>query len=157
MNRRIVGTSTLVAMLAFTGCTTPGASNVVATANSETTARDTTPTEAPASDIDVAVQSFVTALNELGIEHTDPVRVEVGLSGAKASFDITVNGFDAGINVFPDAESLATWGETSDSFGGIYVAYGNAALSLNSSEGIADSADIAPKIAAEVGGEAHGV
>lgn len=161
MKRRIVGSATLVAMLALTGCASPKSTDVGASANSETTAPATTaaatPTGAPVSDIDAAVQAFVTALNELGIDHTDPVRAEVGLSGAKALFDITINGFDAGINVFPDAEALATWGEASDSFGGIYVAYGNAALSLNSGDGIADSAEIAPKIAAEVGGEAHGV
>ncbi|MCR2824301.1 MULTISPECIES: hypothetical protein [Microbacterium] len=101
--------------------------------------------------------AFVGALDELGIAHSEPVRAEVGLSGAKARFDITVNGFEAGINVFPDAEMLATWGEASDSFGGIYVSYGNAVLTLNSSEGIANSAEIAPQIATAVGGEAHGV
>lgn len=161
MKPRIVWSATLVAMLALTGCASPNSTNVGASANSETTAQATTPaatpTGPPVSEIDAAVQVFVTALNELGIEHTDPVRAEVGLSGAKARFDITINGFDAGINVFPDAETLAAWGETSDSFGGIYVAYGNAALSLNSSDGIAYSAEIAPKIAAKVGGEAHGV
>jgi hypothetical protein len=111
----------------------------------------------PASDIDAAVQTFVKALDTLGIKHTDPARTDVGLSGAKARFDITVDGYDAGINVFPDAKTLTTWGKASDSFGGIYVACGNAVLTLNSGEGVADSAEIAPKISATVGGEAHGV
>jgi hypothetical protein len=111
----------------------------------------------PPTDIEASVQAFVTTLDELEIEHSEPVRAEVGLSGAKARFDITVSGFDAGINVFPDADTLATWGEASDSFGGIYVAYGNAVLTLNSSEGIANSAEIAPQIAEAMGGHAHGI
>ncbi|MEZ5237763.1 MAG: hypothetical protein R2716_01995 [Microthrixaceae bacterium] len=36
------------------------------------------------------------------------------MSGARAGFDMTVNGFDAGINIFPDAEALAMWQEASD-------------------------------------------
>lgn len=97
------------------------------------------------------------ALDQLGIDHTEPVRAEVGGSGAQARFDITVSGFDAGINVFPNEETLVAWGELSDSFGGIYVSQGTAVLSLNSSEGIGNSAEIAPQIAAAIGGEAHGV
>ena len=77
--------------------------------------------------------------------------------GAKASFDITINGFDAGINVFPDAGQLASWSKVSDSLGGVQVAFDNAALSLNSSEGISNSSAIAPKIADAISGEAHGV
>ena len=147
-----IGSATLVVMLTLTGCaSTPTSAG--ASANPGTT----TPAARPVSDINAGVQTLVTALDDLGIKHTDPVRAEVGLSGAKAIFDITVNGYDAGINVFPDSKALATWGKASDSFGGIYVAHGNAVLTLNSSEGISDSAAIAPKIAAKVGGEAHGV
>ncbi|MGO1677164.1 MAG: hypothetical protein ACTHYK_14865 [Brevibacterium aurantiacum] len=116
--------------------------------------------EQPASDIDSAVQTFVIALDDLGIEHTEPVRAEVGLSGAKARFDMTVNGGDAGINVFPDSETMATWQETSDSFGGIHVQLpdADAVLSMNTDEeNIAASADLAPQIADAVGGTAHGV
>jgi hypothetical protein len=43
----------------------------------------------------------------------------VGLSGAKARFDMTVNGYDAGINIFPNDSALKTWQEASDSLGGI--------------------------------------
>ncbi|MDN5684589.1 hypothetical protein [Corynebacterium glyciniphilum] len=116
--------------------------------------------EQPASDIDSAVQSFVSALDDLGIEHTEPVRAEVGLSGAKARFDMAVNGGDSGINVFPDPETMATWQETSDSFGGIHVQLpdADAVLTLNTDEeNIAATADLAPQIADAVGGTAHGV
>ena len=116
--------------------------------------------ETPASDIDAAVQTFVTALDDLAIEHTEPVRAEVGLSGAKARFDMTVNGGDTGINVFPDAETLANWQEASDSFGGINVQLPDidAVLSMNTDEeNIAETANLAPQIADAVGGTAHGV
>lgn len=149
-----VGSISLIATLALTGC----ASGTQADAGPGATSPAATPSPSKSvSDIDADVQTFVMALDHLGIKHSAPARAEVGLSGAKARFDITVDGFDAGINVFPDAKTLATWGKASDSLGGIYVAYGNAVLTLNSSEGISDSAKIAPKIAAAVGGEAHGV
>lgn len=113
----------------------------------------------PVSKSDAVVQRFTTALADLGIEHGEPERKEVGLSGAQMRFDMPVNGYDAGINIFPDEGALATWQEASDSFGGIHVALPDeyAVLTLNSSEGIADSAEIAPMIAEAVGGTAHGV
>ncbi|MEU3475794.1 hypothetical protein BH92_28190 (plasmid) [Rhodococcoides fascians A21d2] len=112
----------------------------------------------PVSKSDAVVQEFTTALADLGIEHGEPERTEVGLSGAQMVFDMSVNGYDAGINIFQDEEALATWQEASDSFGGIHVVLPDeyAVLSLNSSEGIADSAEIAPMIAEAVGGTAHG-
>lgn len=154
----------LITMLALAGCSNGATTDTAPAASSESsvTAETTAPvtpeaTAETVSDIEASVQAFVGALDELGIQHTDPVRAETGLSGAKARFDITINGFDAGINVFPDTETLTTWGETSDSLGGIYVSSGNAALTLNSSEGITNSAEIAPQIATALGGEAHGV
>ncbi|MGO2749449.1 MAG: hypothetical protein ACTIA6_05300 [Pseudoclavibacter sp.] len=156
--------ASLITMLALVGCANGTATDATPPASSESSApvetvAPVTP-EAPVetiSEIEASVQVFVGALDELGIEHTDPVRAETGLSGAKARFDITINGFDAGINVFPDTATLTTWGEASDSLGGIYVSYGNTALTLNSSEGITNSAEIAPQIATAIGGEAHGV
>lgn len=156
--------ASLIALLVLAGCSTDTATDAAPAASSESSvsAETTAPAvpEPPAetvSEIEASVQAFVGALDELGIQHTDPVRAETGLSGAKARFDITINGFDAGINVFPDTTTLTTWGETSDSLGGIYVSYGDAALSLNSSEGITNSAEIAPQIATTLGGQAHGV
>lgn len=110
-----------------------------------------------ASDIDTAVAKVVTALDELAIEYTEPVRRNAGGSGAKASFDITINGFGSYIHVFEDGDDLAQWQNLSDSFGAIHVAFDNSALALNFEEGIADAAEIAPQIAEAIGGEAHGV
>ncbi|MET4781851.1 hypothetical protein [Glaciihabitans sp. UYNi722] len=165
MNHRIataVGSISLIAMLALTGCASSNTADAGSGAGAKPKAASPSATPSPSpsesvSDIDAAVQTFTKALDDLGIQHTEPVRAEAGLSGAKARFDITVDNFEAGINVFPDADTLATWGKASDSFGGIYIASGNAVLSLNSSDGVADSAAIAPKIATAVKGEAHGV
>lgn len=103
------------------------------------------------------MSKVVSALDQLAIQHGAATRTSLGLSGAKAAFDITVDGNSAGINVFPDVEALATWQKASDSFGGVDVTFGNTALSLNSDEGVADSAAIAPKIAQALNGQAHGV
>lgn len=102
-----------------------------------------------------AVERVVAVLDDLGIAHSDPVRGDVGLSGAKAIFEITINGFDAGVNVFPDKKALERWQELSNRFGGVHVSFENVAISLNSSEGITNSVEIAPKIAEAIGGEAH--
>lgn len=137
-----------VAMLGLAACSGSGSA---ASPSSTTTAAN-----AP-SEIEASVQKAVKALDDLGIQHTAPVRKEVNLSGAKASFDLTVNGHDAGILVFPSSEALASWEKMSDSFGGVNVAFDNAAISLNSHDGIANSVEIAPKLAQALGGQAHGV
>jgi hypothetical protein len=45
--------------------------------------------------------------------------------------------------------------EMFDRFGGVHVSFDNVAISLNSSEGITNSVEIAPKIAEAIGGVAH--
>ena len=116
----------------------------------------TTPAAAPVSDIDATVQKVVGVLDQLGIQHTTPTRTQAAF-GSRASFDITIDGFPAGINIFADAETLKGWQDASDSLGGVDVSFDSAALSLNSSDGIQDSVKIAPQIAAAIGGTAHGV
>lgn len=122
-------------------------------------AQQATTSAKPVSKSAAVVQRFTTALDDLGIKHAEPQRAEVGMSGAQMRFDMPVNGYDAGINIFPTADALTKWQEASDSLGGIHVALPDeyAVLTLNSSEGIADSAKIAPTIAEAVGGTAHGV
>lgn len=166
MNRRFAlsTTTAIVVALSITACSEEANSNSNGATNTsvEQSASETQNEEQnqPASDIESAVQSFTTALEDLGIEHTEPVRSEPGLSGAKAVFSLTVNGGDSSINVFPDLETLEMWQELSDGLGGIHVqlADTNAVLSLNTDEeNIANSAEIAPQIADAVGGTAHGV
>ncbi|WP_137876525.1 hypothetical protein [Rhodococcus sp. Q] len=164
MSRRttLAAAAVLAAALSLAACGNDDAAKVETNSNSSSTQgqQAETPTPAkPVSKSESVVQRFTTALDDLGIEHAEPERVEVGLSGAQMRFDMPVNGYDAGINIFPNQETLAKWQEASDSFGGIHVALSDeyAVLTLNSSEGIADSARIAPMIAESVGGTAYGV
>ena len=149
----------LVVGLALAACGNDNDSQGETNSNSSTSLAQVETAVKPASKSDAVVQKFTTALDDLNIKHAEPTRGEVGLSGAQMVFEMAVNGYDAGINIFPDEETLTTWQETSDSFGGIHVALRDeyAVLSLNSSEGVADSAKIAPMIADAVGGTAHGV
>lgn len=138
--------------------TTSAAAAVTPDAVATSAAASETPaTTAPAlSENEQLVKTFVDALDTLEIERSEPKRTEAGLL-SKASYDITVNGFDAGIQIFAIEETQTAWVEASDSLGGVCVVIDGAALSLNSSDGIADSVEIAPKIAEEVGGEARGI
>ncbi|WP_241475378.1 hypothetical protein [Nesterenkonia sp. YGD6] len=113
------------------------------------------PTELEPSENEQYVELFVDALEALDIEYSEPERVEAGMLSS-ASYDMTVNGSSSGIQIFDNEEVQASWVEASNSLGGVSVVVDGAALSLNSSEGIADSVEIAPQIAEEVGGTAHG-
>ncbi|MGP5300861.1 hypothetical protein ACTXM9_14605 [Corynebacterium variabile] len=160
------GAVALATALALAACSDDDNEGAAGTTSAVTTdqaaentqdAGDTDAAEQPVSDIQAAVDTFIGALDDLGIEHSEPVRGQVQLSGAKAVFDLTVNGYDSGINVYPDAESMATWQEASEALGGIHVAKDLAVLSLNTTEGVADSAEIAPRIAEHIDGTARGV
>ncbi|MDP8017645.1 hypothetical protein [Prescottella equi] len=156
----LTAAAVLAASLFLAACGNDDAAKVETSSNSSSSQGQQAETPAqPLSKSESVVQRFTTALDDLGIEHADPVRADVALSGAQMRFDMPVNGYDAGINIFPDEERLAVWQKASDDFGGIHVALPDeyAVLSLNSSEGIADSAKIAPLIAVAVGGTAHGV
>lgn len=103
------------------------------------------------------VQRVIDALDKLSIEHTPPTKGQTNLSEATEVYDLKVNNFDAGINTFPDAEGLNSWQEASDNLGGISVTFDTTAVSLNSGEGKQNSLEIAPKLAKELNGTAHGV
>lgn len=105
------------------------------------------------ADIEAAKNLFIGALDDLGIGHSDPG----GSQPQLARFDFTVDGFDTGINVFPDQAAMEVWQEASDSYGDIHVDKDLAALSLDNDEGAADSAKIAPRIAELIDGTAYGI
>lgn len=154
-----LGSAALVVMLTLTGCTsTPSSTGASANPDKTTPAATpvATPAATPVSDVNASVQMFVKALDDLGIKHTDPVRVEVAPSIAEAKFelqvDTTVDRFNSVIYVLKDAEMMASEVEIADHIGLLYVASGNALLSVGLN---ADSAAIARKIAAKVGGVAH--
>lgn len=156
----LAAATVLAAALLLAACSNDDDAKVETNSNSSSSQGQQVDVPAqPVSKSESVVQRFTTALDDLGIEHAEPERTEVALSGAQMRFDMPVNGYDAGINIFPDQETLAAWQKASDSLGGIHIALpdADAVLTLNSSEGIADSAKIAPMIAEAVGGTAHGV
>lgn len=157
----LTAATVLAASLFLAACGNDDDAKVETNSNSSSSQGQQAETPAqPLSKSESVVQRFTTALDNLGIEHAEPERAEASpLSGVQMRFDMPVNGYDAGINIFPDKETLATWQKASDALGGIHVALSDeyAVLTLNSSEGIADSAKIAPEIAEAVGGTAHGV
>lgn len=156
----LAAATVLAAALFLAACGNDDDAKVETNSNSSASQEQQVETAAkPVSKSESVVQRFTTALDDLGIEHAEPEREDVGGSGAQMRFDMPVNGYDAGINIFPNKEALGAWQKASDSLGGIHIALPDeyAVLTLNSSEGIADSAKIAPMIAEAVGGTAHGV
>lgn len=158
MSRTLLALAALVLSLSACSSGTDGGATPITTPSPATTAAAT---ESPATATPTLsanqqlVNTFVDALDTLGIKHSEPKRTEAGIL-SKASYDLTVNGFDASIQIFATDETQDAWVQASDSLGGVCVVIDGAALSLNSSEGIADSVKIAPKIAEEVDGEARG-
>ncbi|MEJ6548010.1 hypothetical protein PQI66_00440 [Corynebacterium sp. USCH3] len=160
MNRKttLAAATVLAATLSLTACGSDDDAEADTTTGSSYQEQQAETTDQPVSES--VVETFTSALDELGIEHAEPERRKAEpLSGVQMRFDMPVNGYDAGINIFPDEETLVAWQEASDALGGIHVALpdSNAVLTLNSTEGIADSGEIAPQIADAVGGTAHGV
>lgn len=157
VNKPLLAIASLTLTLSLSACGSGGNKDAATAADSEVTTSAAAPVStAPSlSENEKVVKKFVDALDALGIKHSAPKRTEAA-AVSKASYDLTINGFDAGIQIFADAESQATWVHASDSLGGVCVVIDGAALSLNSSEGVADSAKLAPRIAEQVGGEAHG-
>ena len=158
MKRRTGGTlgsAALVVMLTLTGCaSTP--SSTGASANPGITTPVATPAATPVSDINASVQMFVKALDDLGMKHTDPVRIEVDSSVAEAKFQMTLDGDGpAFIYVLKDAQMMANEVSVLEDGYRLFVTSGNALLFLNSTDLEAYSAVVAPKIAAKVGGVAH--
>lgn len=103
------------------------------------------------------IQKVIDALDKLKISHSDPMKGQPNLSEATEVWDLKINNYDAGISSFQNPEGLNLWQEASDNLGGISVTFDNTAISLNSDEGRQDSVEIAPKLAKELNGTAHGV
>jgi hypothetical protein len=101
-------------------------------------------------------QHLVDELDAHGIPTTTPQPGDAALlrlvRGLAFNVDINRDGFDDGINQFPDSESLAEWVRISKSVSGIAVTGDTWAISLNSFEGRSASEQLAPKVAAALGG-----
>ncbi len=151
------GTIVLASALTLSACSDDDDEDAAATTTAITTDQVTESADDPDAEVEAARDLFIGALDDLGIEHTEPVRGQQQLGDVEARFDLTVNGYDTGINVFPDAEVMADWEETSGTLDEIYVAKDLAVLSFNTEEGAADAVEIVPRIAERINGTAHGI
>lgn len=105
-------------------------------------------------------QKLVDQLNAHGIPTSTPQPSDAAflrlIGGIAFDVDVNRDGFDDGINQFPNGDSLAKWVEASKSVSGIAVTGDTWAISLNSHKGRARSEQLAPKIAAALGGTVQG-
>ena len=120
-------------------------------------ATNTTDTSAAAesSDNGPVVDRITDALDKLDVEWdslTDPTYNAAANSDTR---DINIGGHSAVIHEFRTEESAKFWSDASDTLGGIHVAFANSAVSLNSKDGRESSEKLAPRLAEELGGEAH--
>ena len=120
-------------------------------------ATNTTGTSAAAesSDNGPVVDRITDALDKLDVEWdslADPTYNAAANSDVR---DINIGGYSAVIHEFRTEESAKSWSDASDTLGGIHVAFANSAVSLNSEEGREASEKLAPRLAGELGGEAH--
>lgn len=120
-------------------------------------ATNTTGTSAAAesSDNGPIVDRITDALDKLDVEWdslADPTYNAAANSDVR---DINIGGYSAGIHEFRTEESAKAWSDASDTLGGIHVAFANSAVSLNSKGGREASEELAPRLAEELGGEAH--
>lgn len=150
MYRRIA----IAAVAAITTLTLTACGGNDETPDSATKTTDT-PTAAESSDNGPVVDRITDALDKLGVEWgslTDPTYNAAANSDVR---DLNIGGYDAGIHEFRTEESAKAWSDASDTLGGIHVAFANSAVSLNSKGGREASEELAPRLAEELGGEAH--
>ena len=150
MYRRI----TIAAIAAITTLTLTACGGNDETSDSGTNTTDT-PAAAESSGNSPVVDRITGALDKLDVEWdrlTDPTYNAAANSDVR---DINIGGHDAAIHQFRTEESAKSWSDTSDTLGGIHVAFANSAVSLNSEEGREASERLAPRLAEELGGEAH--
>lgn len=112
-------------------------------------------TTSESSDNGPIVDRITAALDKLDVEWdslADPTYNAAANSDVR---DINIGGYDAKIHEFRTEEPAKAWSDASDTLGGIHVAFANSAVSLNSEEGREASEKLAPRLAEELGGEAH--
>ena len=149
MHRRI----TIAAIAAITTLTLTACGGNDETPDNATNTTDT-PTAAESSS-NGPVARVTAALDNMDVEWdslTDPTYNAAANSDVR---DINIGGHDAKIHQFRTEESAKAWSDASDTLGGIHVAFDNSAVSLNSEEGREASEELAPRLAEELGGEAH--
>ena len=150
MYRRItIAAVAAITALALTACggddkTTDSATNTTGTSAA-----------AESSDNGPIVDRITDALDKLDVEWdslADPTYNAAANSDVR---DINIGGYSAVIHEFRTEESAKSWSDASDTLGGIHVAFANSAVSLSSEDGREASEKLAPRLAEELGGEAH--
>lgn len=101
--------------------------------------------------------AIVDALEDAGhqvteVDQTPPPNFITEIGGE--AWDLHIDQVEAGINMFPDEESLDSWVELSKSFGGVAVVGDTWAVSLDSDpENLAASESLADDLAETLDGE----
>lgn len=150
MYRRIaIAAIAAITTLALTAC---GGNDK--TPASATNATDTS-TTVESSDNGPVVDRITDALDKLDVEWDSLTGPRYNAAANSDVRDLNIGGYDAGIHEFRTEESAKDWSDTSDMLGGIHVAFANSAVSLNSKDGREASEKLAPRLAEELGGEAH--
>lgn len=114
-----------------------------------------TSTAAESSDDAPIVDRVTAALDKLDVEWSNLTGPTYNAAANSDVRNLNIGGYDAGIHEFRTEESAKAWSDASDTLGGIHVAFANSAVSLNSKDGREASEKLAPRLAEELGGEAH--
>jgi hypothetical protein len=153
MNRHRIAVAAL-AVLLLAGCQ----ANDGASSGGPGTTADPTPAEVPQTTApgQTSAQAILADIRAHGFK-VSRVRedLESTLSGARETFDATVEGLDpVGVLVFGDVESARSWADLADSFGGVVVLGDTWALSLPSDTPaqVRRSRELARRLAAAIGG-----
>ena len=151
MYRRI----TIAAIAAITTLTLTACGGDDEATGSSTAQHPAASTTSESSDNGPIVDRITDALDKLDVEWdslADPTYNAAANSDVR---DINIGGYSAVIHEFRAEESAKSWSDASDTLGGIHVAFANSAVSLNSEDGREASEKLAPRLAEELGGEAH--
>ena len=149
MYRRI----TIAAVAAITTLTLTACGGNDETPDNATNTTDTT--TAAESSNNGPVARATAALDKLNVEWDSLTDTTYNAAANSDVRNINIGGYNAKIHEFRTEESAKAWSDASDSLGGIHVAFDNSAVSLNSEEGREASEKLAPRLAEELGGEAH--
>lgn len=151
MRRRI----TIAAIAAITTLTLTACGGSDDSTGSSTAQHPAASTTSESSDNGPVVDRITAALDKLNVEWDSLTGPRYNAAANSDVRDLNIGGHDAGIHEFRTEESAKDWSDTSDMLGGIHVAFDNSAVSLNSKDGREASEELAPRLAEELGGEAH--
>jgi ABC-type phosphate transport system substrate-binding protein len=151
MNRR----TTIAALAAITTLALAACGGSGDSTSSSAAQQPDTSTNSDSSDNGSIVDRVTAALDKLDVEWDSLTGPTYNAAANSDVRNLNIGGYSAGIHEFRTEESAKAWSDTSDTLGGIHVAFANSAVSLNSEDGREASEKLAPRLAEELGGEAH--